>query len=231
MGQKINPTGFRMGITKTWKSRWMAKKNFKDLLLEDRKIREFIKDRLENAGISKVEIERAGNKARVMIFASKPGMIIGKKGIEVEVLRKALEEITKKQIMIDPIEIQSPEVDAQLVAENIAKQLEKRVSYRRAMKKVLDLIPDDNKDGKSSSRDRHKDKLAAIDTPGGIKVRCSGRLAGAEIARTEWYVKGRVPLQTIRADIDYGFAEARTTYGKIGVKVWIFKGEKIGKDE
>jgi small subunit ribosomal protein S3 len=230
MGQKINPSGLRLGITHTWKSRWMAKKkNFKDILLEDLQIRKFIKDKLENAGVSKIEIERAGNKARVMIHASKPGMIIGKKGTEVEVLRKELEAMTKKQIMIDPIEIQNPEVDAQLVSENIAKQLEKRVSYRRAMKKVLDLIPDENKEVKVH---RHKEtKLSPGEEPKGIKVCCSGRLAGAEIARREWYVKGRVPLQTLRADIDYGFAEARTTYGKIGVKVWIFKGEKIGKDE
>lgn len=229
MGQKINPSGLRLGITHTWKSRWMAKKNFKDILLEDLKIRKYIKDKLENAGVSKIEIERAGNKARVMIFASKPGMIIGKKGTEVEVLRKELENMTKKQIMIDPIEIQSPEVDAQLVAENIAKQLEKRVSYRRAMKKVLDLIPDENKEVRVSRK--NEVKLSAGEEPKGIKVCCSGRLAGAEIARREWYVKGRVPLQTLRADIDYGLAEAKTTYGKIGVKVWIFKGEKIGKDE
>ncbi len=209
MGQKVHPEGLRLGITKDWKSKWVAKKNFKDILLEDYKMRNFIKDRLYNAGISKIEIERAGNKAIVKIYTAKPGMIIGKKGIEVEEIRKELEKMTGKQILIEPREVQKPEIEAQLIAENIAQQIEKRVSYRRAMKKAIQTA------------------MSAEAGAQGIKVCVSGRLQGAEIARTEWYVEGRVPLQTLRADIDFGFAIARTTYGTIGVKVWVFKGEKI----
>ncbi len=209
MGQKVHPEGLRLGITKDWKSKWVAKKNFKDILYEDYKIRDFIKDRLYNAGISKIEIERAGNKAIVKIYTAKPGMIIGKKGIEVEEIRKELEKMTSKQILIEPREVQKPEIEAQLIAENIAQQIEKRVSYRRAMKKAIQTA------------------MSAEAGAQGIKVCVAGRLQGAEIARTEWYVEGRVPLQTLRADIDFGFAVAKTTYGTIGVKVWIFKGEKI----
>jgi small subunit ribosomal protein S3 len=213
MGQKIHPEGVRIGVIKGWKSRWLvAKKGFKELVLEDFKIRKFIKAKLYSAGISKVEIERAGNKAILKIWTAKPGMIIGRKGAEVEELRKELERITKKQILIEPKEIQKPEIEAQLISENIAQQLEKRISYRRAMKKAMQtaMAPDSG----------------AL----GIKVCCAGRLAGAEIARTEWYVEGRVPLQTLRADIDYGTATAFTTYGTIGVKVWVFKGEILPGD-
>jgi small subunit ribosomal protein S3 len=209
MGQKVHPEGLRLGIIKDWKSKWVAGKNFKDILLEDVKIRKFIKDRLYNAGISKIEIERAGNKAIVKIYTAKPGMIIGKKGIEVEEIRKELEKMTGKQILIEPREVQKPEIEAQLIAENIAQQIEKRVSYRRAMKKAIQTA------------------MSAEAGAHGIKVCVAGRLQGAEIARTEWYVEGRVPLQTLRADIDFGFAIAKTTYGTIGVKVWVFKGEKI----
>jgi small subunit ribosomal protein S3 len=209
MGQKVHPEGFRLGIIKDWKSKWVAKKNFKDLLYEDFKIRDFIKGRLYNAGISKIEIERAGNKAIVKIYTSKPGMIIGKKGIEVEEIRKELEKMTGKQILIEPKEVLKPEIEAQLIAENVAQQIEKRVSYRRAMKKAIQTA------------------MLAEAGAQGIKICVSGRLQGAEIARREWYVEGRVPLQTLRADIDFGFAVANTTYGTIGVKVWVFKGELI----
>lgn len=209
MGQKVHPEGLRLGIIKDWKSKWVVKKNFKDILLEDYKIRDFVKDRLYSAGISKIEIDRAGNKAVVKIYTAKPGMIIGKKGIEVEEIRKELEKMTGKQILIEPREVQKPEIEAQLIAENIAQQIEKRVSYRRAMKKAIQTA------------------MSAEAGAQGIKVCVAGRLQGAEIARTEWYVEGRVPLQTLRADIDFGFAIAKTTYGTIGVKVWVFKGEKI----
>ncbi|MBP7792795.1 MAG: 30S ribosomal protein S3 [Candidatus Goldbacteria bacterium] len=209
MGQKVHPEGLRLGIIKDWKSKWVAKKNFKDLLYEDFKIRDFIKARLYNAGISKIEIERAGNKAIVKIYTSKPGMIIGKKGIEVEEIRKELEKMTGKQILIEPKEVLKPEIEAQLIAENVAQQIEKRVSYRRAMKKAIQTA------------------MLAEAGAQGIKICVSGRLQGAEIARREWYVEGRVPLQTLRADIDFGFAVANTTYGTIGVKVWVFKGELI----
>jgi small subunit ribosomal protein S3 len=213
MGQKINPVGVRIGVIKGWNSRWLvAEKGFKELIIEDFKIRKYIKEKLYSAGISKVEIERAGNKAILKIFTAKPGMIIGRKGAEVEVLRKELEKLTGRQILIEPKEIQKPEIEAQLIAENIAQQLEKRISYRRAMKKALQtaMAPDSGAQG--------------------MKVACSGRLSGAEIARREWYVEGRVPLQTLRADIDYGTATARTTYGAIGVKVWVFKGEILPGD-
>ncbi|MFP4465755.1 MAG: 30S ribosomal protein S3 [Candidatus Goldiibacteriota bacterium] len=207
MGQKVHPEGLRIGIIKTWKSKWVAKKNFKDLLAEDLQIRAYIKKKLYRAGISKIEIERAGQKAIVRIHTAKPGMVIGRKGAEVEGLKKGLEKITGKQMLIEPVEIQRPEIEAQLVAENVAQQLVKRIAYRRAMKKAIQSTMSSEKGAQ------------------GIKIQCSGRLAGAEIARREWYVEGRVPLQTLRADIDYGYAIARTTYGAIGVKVWIFKGE------
>ncbi len=213
MGQKVHPEGLRIGVIKNWKSRWMSKKNFKGLLLEDFEIRKYIKKKLYRAGISDIEIERAGNKAIIRIFTSKPGMIIGRKGAEVEELRKELEKKTGKQILIEPKEIQKPEIEAQLVAENIAQQLEKRISYRRAMKKSMQTT------------------MASEAGAKGVKIYVSGRLGGAEIARTEWYVEGRVPLHTLRADIDYGYAIAKTTYGTIGVKVWVFKEEKIGKEE
>ncbi len=205
MGQKTNPIGNRLGIIRTWESRWFAKKRYADQLIEDLKLRKILKEKLYHAGISRIEIERVGEKIKVLIFAARPGIIIGKKGAEVDKLKKEVEAITHKQAHVDVQEVRRPELDAQLVAENIALQIEKRVAYRRAMKRAV----------ASSMRFGAK----------GIKVSCAGRLAGAEIARTEWYREGRVPLSTFRADIDYGFAEARTTYGVIGVKVWIFKGE------
>ncbi|MGB9823291.1 30S ribosomal protein S3 [Thermodesulfovibrio sp.] len=205
MGQKTNPIGNRLGIIRTWESRWFAKKEYGQQLIEDLKLRKLLKEKLYHAGVSRIEIERVGEKIKVLIFAARPGIIIGKKGAEVEKLKKEVEAITNKQANVDVQEVRRPELDAQLVAENIALQIEKRVAYRRAMKRAV----------ASSMRFGAK----------GIKVSCAGRLAGAEIARTEWYREGRVPLSTFRADIDYGFAEARTTYGVIGVKVWIFKGE------
>ncbi len=208
MGQKVHPIGFRLGINKTWDSRWYAEKDFPQLLFEDIQIRDFLKQKLYHAGVSKIEIERAANKAKkakVNIYTARPGIIIGKKGAEVENLRKALQKMTGKEIFINIQEVKKAEVDAQLVAENVALQLERRVAFRRAMKKAVTSAL----------------KLGAR----GIRIACGGRLAGAEMARREWYREGRVPLHTLRADIDYGFAEALTTYGKIGVKVWIFKGE------
>lgn len=207
MGQKTHPIGNRLGIVKTWNSKWFAKKGYADLLHEDIEIRKMVKEKLFHAGISKVEIERAGQKVRVNIYAARPGIIIGKKGTEVDKLKKELEDKTKKQIAIDIKEIRKPETDAQLIAENIALQLERRVAFRRAMKKSV----------ASAMR------LGAL----GIKVSCAGRLAGSEIARTEWYREGRVPLHTFRADINYGFTEAKTTYGRIGIKVWIYRGDAI----
>ncbi|MCL6476839.1 MAG: 30S ribosomal protein S3 [Peptococcaceae bacterium] len=208
MGQKVNPKGLRLGIIKDWDGKWFAsKKDFSTHLLEDIKIRKFIKNKLYAAGISRIQIERAANRVKVTIYAAKPGIVIGRGGTEVENLRKQLEKLTEKQIHVNIAEIKIPEIDAQLVAENAAAQIEKRVAFRRAMKQVV-------------SRSM---KMGAK----GIKVACSGRLAGAEIARTEWYSEGKVPLHTLRADIDYGFAEANTTYGKIGVKVWIYKGEVL----
>jgi small subunit ribosomal protein S3 len=205
LGQKTHPIGQRLGIIKTWNSRWFAKKDYKELLHEDINIQKFIKANLFHAGVPKVEIERTGQKIKATIHTARPGIIIGKKGSEVEKLKKELEAITGKEMSVDIKEIRKPELDAQLVAENIALQLEKRVAFRRAMKKAV-----------SSSL-----RFGAL----GIKVACSGRLAGAEIARAEWYREGRVPLHTFRSDIDYGFAEANTTYGRIGVKVWIYKGD------
>lgn len=207
MGQKTHPIGVRLGITRTWDSRWYLKKGYADQLLEDIEIRKEIKDKLFHAGVSKIEIERAGQKMRVIIYTARPGIIIGKKGSEVEKLRKDLELISGKQASVDIKEIRKPEVDAQLVAENIALQLEKRVAFRRAMKKAV------------SSALRFGAQ--------GIKITCSGRLAGAEIARTEWYREGRVPLHTFRADINYGFAQAKTTYGIIGVKVLVYTGDVL----
>ena len=210
MGQKVNPNGFRLGIVKTWRSRWYAKKEYVEFLHEDLKIRKYVKGLYRLAGTSDVQIERAGRKIKINILTSRPGIVIGKKGAAIEVLKKDLEKMTGKEIRINILEIRRPELDAQLVAENVALQLERRVSFRRAMKKALT----------SSVR------MGAE----GIKISTSGRLGGREMARTEWYLEGRVPLHTLRADIDYGFAEAMTTYGLIGVKVWIFKGEVLLKD-
>ncbi len=205
MGQKTHPVGNRLGITRTWDSRWFLKKGYADQLIEDINIRKMIKAKLFHAGVARIEIERMGQKIRVIIHTARPGIIIGKKGAEVEKLRKEMEGLTGREAAIDIKEIRKPELDAQLVAENIALQLEKRVAFRRAMKKAV-----------ASAR-----RFGAL----GIKVACAGRLAGAEIARSEWYREGRVPLHTFRADIVFGFTEAKTTYGKIGVKVWIYNGD------
>ena len=201
MGQKVHPVGFRLGINKTWTSRWYAEKEFGKLLQEDLIIKKYLKKNLSQAGFSKVEIERATKKIRINIFTSRPGMVIGRKGAEIDQLKKELQVLTDKEIYINIHEVKKPEVDAQLVAENIALQLERRVSFRRAIKKSVSTAL----------------KLGAL----GIKVSCAGRLGGAEIARREWYREGSVPLHTLRAHIDYGVAEASTTYGLIGVKVWI----------
>ena len=205
MGQKVNPIGLRLGGVKTWRSPWFAEKNYSELLHEDIRIRRYLKQKLYHAGISRIEIERAANKAKVNIYAARPGIIIGKKGSEIEKLKKDLEQVSTSDIIINILEVRKPEIDAQLVAENVALQLERRIAFRRAMRK-----------GVNSSM-----KFGAK----GIRVNCSGRLGGAEMARAEWYREGRVPLHTLRADIDWGFAEAKTAYGKIGVKVFIFHGE------
>ena len=205
MGQKVHPKGLRIGIIKDWDAKWYAEKDYADLLHEDIKVREFIKKKLYAAGISRVEIERAANRLKITIYTAKPGIVIGRGGTEVEALRKKVESLTGKQVNVNIVEVKVPELDAQLVAENVAAQLERRVSFRRAMKQAV-------------SRSM---RMGAQ----GIKIACAGRLAGAEIARTEWYSEGKVPLHTLRADIDYGFAEANTTYGKIGVKAWIYRGE------
>lgn len=205
MGQKVNPIGFRLGVTKTWDSKWYAKADYSKLLHEDLKLRNFLKKKLYHSGVSKIEIERAANKAKVNIYTARPGLIIGKKGAEVESLKKDLAKLTESEIFLNIQEVRKPELDAQLVAENVALQLERRVAFRRAMKKSVTSAL----------------KFGAK----GIKITCSGRLGGAEMSRTEWYREGRVPLHTLRADIDYGFAEAKTTYGIIGVKVLLYKGE------
>jgi small subunit ribosomal protein S3 len=211
LGQKVNPISLRLGIVKTWESRWYADKNYSDYVLQDFEIRKFLKKRLFHAGISKIEIERSSKRVRIRIFTARPGIIIGKKGVEIAQLKKDLIKMISQEVLIDIQEIKRPEVDAQLVAENVALQLNRRVAFRRAMKRCV-----------SSSM-----RFGAQ----GIKVICAGRLGGAEMARTEWYREGRVPLHTMRADIDYGFYEADTTYGKIGVKVFIFKGEILNKDQ
>jgi len=208
MGQKVNPHGLRIGIIKDWDTKWYADdKNFSELLVEDVKIRNFIKKKLYISGISRIEIERAANRIKVNVNTAKPGLVIGKGGTGIEELRKEIEKMTGKNVLINISEIKSPELDAQLVAENIASQLEKRISFRRAMKQAMSRTM----------------KLGAK----GIKTAVAGRLGGAEIARTEHYHEGTIPLQTLRADIDYGFTEADTTYGKLGVKVWIYKGEVL----
>ena len=205
MGQKVHPVGLRLGINRTWNSRWFAGPEFASLVVEDQEIRRFLKKRLHQAGVSNIEIERAANKVRLRIYTSRPGIIIGKRGVEIENLKKEIETKIRREVFIDIKEVRRPELEAQLIAENIAMQLVRRVAFRRAMKKsVASAI-----------------RFGAQ----GIKISCSGRLGGAEMARREWYREGRVPLHTLRADIDYGFAEAFTTYGVIGVKVTLFKGE------
>ena len=215
MGHKVHPYGFRLGVNKTWKSRWFAKKDYADLLFEDVTLREQIKRKLRGAGISSIEIERAANKLMMRIHTARPGIIIGRKGSEIGKLRNEIQERTGREVHIDITEVHRAEMDAQLVAEAIALQLEKRVAFRRAMRKAVE----------SALRFGCQ----------GIKVRCAGRLNGAEIARKEWYLKGRLPLQTLRADIDYGTAEAHTTYGVIGVKCWVYRGEvektKVRREE
>ena len=205
MGQKVNPHGLRVGIIKDWDSKWYAEGEFSEYLIEDYEIRKYLKKKLYNAGVSKIEIERASDRVRVIIHTAKPGVIIGKGGTEIEVTKAELTKLTNKKVLVDIKEIKRPDRDAQLVAENIALQLENRVSFRRAMKSCM---------GRTM-------KAGAL----GIKTCCAGRLGGADMARTEFYSEGTIPLQTLRADIDYGFAEADTTYGKVGVKVWIYKGE------
>jgi small subunit ribosomal protein S3 len=205
MGQKVHPYGFRLGFNKPWRSRWFAKQGYSKLLQEDLELKEDLRDRLKSAGVSSIEVDRPGNKLRITIRTSRPGIIIGRKGAEIEKLKQDLAKRTKREVFIDIQEVHKPELDAQLVSESIALQLEKRVAFRRAMRKAVD----------SALRFGCK----------GIKVRVSGRLNGAEIARSEWYLQGQLPLHTLRADIDYGFSEARTTYGVIGVKAWLYKGE------
>ena len=210
MGQKVHPYGFRLGYNKNWLSRWFSKKDYPAFVLQDDKIRKYVKEKLFQAGIARIEIERAGGKIRLIIHTARPGIVIGRKGVEIEKLREDLFKKFQTQFTIEVNEIRRPEVEAQLVAESIAQQLERRIAFRRAMKRTVGLAR----------------KFGAE----GIKVACAGRLAGAEIARGEWYRDGRVPLHTLRADIDYGFAIASTTYGVIGVKVWIFKGEILDKE-
>ena len=218
MGQKVHPHGFRVGVIKDWDAKWYAdNKNFADNLVEDNKIRKFIKGKYYTANISKMEIERASKKVKINIFTAKPGMVIGKGGQEIDSMKKELEKLVKDEnVLVNIVEVKTPESDAQLMAENIAVQLEKRISFRRAMKQTI--------------------QRAMKTGVKGVKTTCAGRLGGAEIARTESYHEGTIPLQTLRADIDYGFAEANTTYGKIGVKVWVYKGEvlpqkKVVKEE
>ncbi|HOG16358.1 MAG: 30S ribosomal protein S3 [Syntrophaceae bacterium PtaU1.Bin231] len=212
MGQKTNPIGFRLGGIKTWRSQWFSEKDYRQMLHEDLRIRKHLKQKLYNAGVSKIEIERAANKAKVNIYAARPGIIIGKKGAEIEKLKKDLEKVSTGEVIINILEVRKPETDAQLVSENVAMQLERRVAFRRAMKKCVTAAM----------------KFGAK----GVKIHCAGRLGGAEMARREWYREGRVPLHTLRADIDWGFAEARTTYGQVGVKTLIFHGEVLpGRNE
>ena len=207
MGQKVNPHGLRVGVIKDWDSKWYAEADFADLLVEDYNIRTYLKKKLYAAGVSKIEIERASDRVKVIIYTAKPGVVIGKGGAEIEKIKAEVQKFTSKKLVVDIKEVKRPDRDAQLVAENIALQLENRVSFRRAMKSCM------SRTMKSSAK--------------GIKTSCSGRLGGADMARTEFYSEGTIPLQTLRADIDYGFAEADTTYGKVGVKVWIYKGEVL----
>lgn len=205
MGQKVHPYGFRLGYTKNWLSRWYAKGDYPQFVYEDKQIRKFVKEKLYHSGVSKIEIERAADKVRVIINTARPGIVIGRKGVEIENLRKELQKKFNRDFNIEVLEVKRPEADAQLIAENVALQLERRVAFRRAMKRAIGLAM----------------KFGVK----GIKVSCAGRLGGAEIARTEWQREGRVPLQTLRADVDYGFAIAKTTYGVIGVKVLVYKGD------
>ncbi len=208
MGQKTHPIGFRLGVNKTWSSRWFSVREYVAFLHEDLKLRDYLKKRLRHAGVSKIDIERVANKAKINISTARPGIVIGKKGTGIDQLRQEVQKLSKGEVFINILEVRKAEADAQLIAENIADQLERRVAFRRAMKKAMSQA---FKFGVS-----------------GIKIQCAGRLAGSEIARTERYAEGSVPLHTLRADIDYGFAEALTTYGQIGVKVWVYKGEVIG---
>lgn len=211
MGQKVNPIGLRLGIVKTWESKWYSDKKYADYIQQDFELRNFVKKKLYHAGISRVEIERSAKRIRLRIYTARPGIVIGKKGSEIERLKQELENKVSQEVLIDIQEVRKPEIDAQLVAENVAMQIERRVAFRRAMKRgVTSAI-----------------RFGAQ----GIKIICAGRLGGAEMARTEWYREGRVPLHTLRADIDYGFTEARTTYGAIGIKVFIFKGEILKKED
>lgn len=205
MGQKTHPIGFRLGIIRTWSSKWYEEKQYAKWLHEDIRLKKFIKEKLKHAGVSYIEVERAANKAKINIFTARPGIVIGKRGVGIETLKKEVQKLTENEVFLNIQEVRKAEVNAQLVAENIATQLERRVAFRRAMKKAVQTSM----------------KFGAK----GIKVHCGGRLGGAEMARREWYREGRVPLHTLRADVDYGFAEANTTYGVIGVKCWIFKGE------
>jgi len=207
LGQKVNPIGFRLGIIKDWNSRWYAEKDFARMLHEDLKIRKFVKERLNHAGVSRIEIQRRSDSIKATVHTSRPGIVIGKKGAEIEILKRDVAKLIGKNVEIDIQEVRKPDIDAQLVAENVALQLERRMTFRRAMKKAVSTAM----------------KMGAK----GVKICCAGRLGGAEIARTEWYREGRVPLHTLRANIEYGFAEAKTTYGIIGVKTWIFKGEVL----
>ncbi len=209
MGQKVHPYGFRVGYNKNWLSRWFSKSSYPQFVYEDKKVREYVKSKLYHAGISRIEIERAADKIRLIVFTSRPGIVIGRKGVEIEKLRTDLRKKFGYDFSLEVNEVRRPEVDAQLVAENIALQLERRVAFRRAMKRSISLAM------KFGSQ--------------GIKISCAGRLAGAEIARTEWQREGRVPLHTLRADIDYGYATAKTTYGIIGVKVWIYRGDILAE--
>lgn len=211
MGQKVNPVGLRLGIVKTWESRWYSDKKYAEYIRVDFNLRKFIKEKLYHAGISRIEIERSAKRIRLRIHTARPGIVIGKKGSEIERLKKEIEAKVSQEVTIDIQEVRKPEIDAQLLAENVAMQIERRVAFRRAMKRgVTSAI-----------------RFGAQ----GVKIICAGRLGGAEMARTEWYREGRVPLHTLRADIDYGFTEARTTYGTIGIKVYVFKGEILKKEE
>lgn len=209
MGHKVHPTGFRLGVTKTWDTRWYADKSYARLLVEDIKLRDWLMKRLEHASVARIVIERPAKKARINIHTARPGIIIGKKGADIERLKEDLRKITDADVQLNIVEVRKPEIESKLIAENVAQQLERRVGFRRAMKRAVTSAM----------------RLGAE----GIRINCAGRLGGAEIARTEWYREGRVPLHTLRADIDFGFAEAMTTYGVIGVKVWVFKGEIIEK--
>ncbi len=210
MGQKVNPIGLRLGINRTWDSRWYARRDFANLLHEDLRLKKFLNQRLAQAGVSRIVIERPAKKARITIHTARPGVVIGKKGADIEVLRRELAKRTGSEVSLNIVEIRKPEIDSRLIAENIAQQLERRVAFRRAMKRAV----------QSAMR------LGAL----GIRINCAGRLGGAEIARVEWYREGRVPLHTLRAEIDYGEAIAKTTYGTCGVKVWVFKGEILAHD-